>query len=188
MQITTIPIQKLRITDVAGLDPVDAFLEDHGPGKGQLIVRCFDRSWTAGWGAMGKETVAEFVRTCGTDYVVNCLARGLSARSFSGDALVELAKRTVLGRRRSSLQVDRDDYETWDAAEAREVYDQLSDLRVDRIEHAPDALMQKLFGDEWWHLDHRVTEPNPDYVYLTRIVATLQQALGQLKGPTAVAA
>ena len=37
--------------------------------------------------------------------------------------------------------------------------------------------MTKMFDDEWWHLTNDSTEPNPDYIYLERIIGTVQQAL-----------
>ncbi len=61
------------VRGVKGLDPVTAVFRDAGPGRGELIVACYGKSWSAYWGAMGDETVKEFVRTCNRGYICNKL-------------------------------------------------------------------------------------------------------------------
>ena len=60
---------------------------------------------------------------------------------------------------------------------------QPEDLRespsIDHLHGVHSELMTKLFGYEWWHLADDATEPNPDYVYLERIILAVQQALSQ---------
>lgn len=73
MNVATIKVDAFTITDVKGLDPVTVFLRDIEPGKGQIIIECYCDAWAAYWGAMGKETVAEFVASATIDYVVNRL-------------------------------------------------------------------------------------------------------------------
>lgn len=187
MIIEHIPVQKLVARDIPNLDPLHLFLEDLGDGKGQLTVRCYDRSWTAYWGAMGTNTktgkpstLSEFVRSCDEHYLANSLERGIAADQFSGDALVELARKTILGRRRASLRPDRFDDETWDKDQAREAYDRLSDLQVEDLTQCPGDLMFEIFGDEWWHRAGEASEPNPSYLYLLKVVSATQDALKQL--------
>ena len=43
--------------------------------------------------------------------------------------------------------------------------------------------MNELMGDEWWY--RLPQKPNPDYVYLCRIIRTVQEALGAVKGVAA---
>lgn len=76
MKIETTTLQALTLRDVPGLDPVTAILRDLAPGKGQLIVECYGKAWSAFWGAMGAETVSQFVRTASPGYVENCLING----------------------------------------------------------------------------------------------------------------
>ena len=40
-------------------------------------------------------------------------------------------------------------------------------------------LMQRVFGDEWWHLDNDAPAPNPDWYYLERFIFAVQRALRQ---------
>jgi hypothetical protein len=56
------------------LDPVTAFLEDFEPGRGQLTLVCWGRSWTHFWGAMGDgATLREFLISASTGYIVHKL-------------------------------------------------------------------------------------------------------------------
>lgn len=91
MKLTATELTKLVITDPGShLDPIHVYLEDIGPGRGSLIVRCFDRAWYAYWGAMGTQkdgtptTVRQFILSCDPYYVTNCLVRGNNGRITSG--------------------------------------------------------------------------------------------------------
>ena len=98
----------------------------------------------------------------------------MSSRQFSGEALVNKVRRLVLKERRQFC---------YGSDEARARFDEAEDLResisIDHLHAAHSELMTKLFGDEWWHLGNDSTEPNPDYIYLERIIGTVQQALRQ---------
>jgi hypothetical protein len=50
---------------------------------------------------------------------------------------------------------------------------------IDDLGGAHRELMQRVFGDEWWHLDNDATAPNPDWYYLERIIFAVQRALRQ---------
>lgn len=81
MKIQTASANKLVITDVKGLDPIHVYVEDIEPGRGSIVLRCFDRAWHAYWGAMGdkpngdKQSVMEFLTHVSPGYVAGCLAR-----------------------------------------------------------------------------------------------------------------
>lgn len=59
------------LTEVQGLDPVTFFLQDFGGGKGRAVIECYGQAWVLIFGAMGKETLREFLVTCNTDYLAN---------------------------------------------------------------------------------------------------------------------
>lgn len=70
--------QAILIFDVAGLDPITAYLEDHEPGRGTLTVRCFDRAWTCYWGGMGNgKSLVQFIASVDAGYIAGCLVRGV---------------------------------------------------------------------------------------------------------------
>lgn len=63
-------LKALRVTDAPGLDPISVFIRDTGPSAGQIIIECYGRSWTAFWGSMGNNTVADFFEKSEVDYIV----------------------------------------------------------------------------------------------------------------------
>jgi len=89
MKLEKIKLEKLIITDAPSLDPIHVYTEDLGPGKGSLLVRCFDRAWYCYWGNMGTNkdgtptTVRQFVLSCDTGYITNNLVRGNRGRISS---------------------------------------------------------------------------------------------------------
>lgn len=89
MKFATTKLEKLVITDAINLDPIHVYAEDIGPGKGSLLVRCYDRAWYSYWGAMGRQkdgsttTVRQFVLSCDTGYLTDNLVRGNRSRITS---------------------------------------------------------------------------------------------------------
>lgn len=70
-----------NIPATTGLDPITLFVEDHQPGQGSLVVRCYGCAWACYWGAMGSgSTVLQFVLRVDAGYVANCLMQ--SRRQF----------------------------------------------------------------------------------------------------------
>jgi hypothetical protein len=60
-----------------GLDPVRVIFIDHEPGKGTLIVQCYNEAWTTYFGGMGKDsTLVQFIARVDRNYLGNALHRG----------------------------------------------------------------------------------------------------------------
>lgn len=184
MKIEQTQITKLLLSDLMGepywLDPVTVILEDFEPGKGRIIIECYGKSWSAGWGAMSGRTVAQFVSDCGDEYVIGSLTR-VSRQRFSSSEAVKLARKVICDRRRKrGLYWEYG--EELEREEARQLYDQADELcGMDSVNHGMlyDSLLSKVFGPEWWHFVDSATEPNPDYLYLQRIVLAVQAGLRQ---------
>jgi len=69
-----------------------------------------------------------------------------------------------------------------ESEDARYLFDEAEDVRyTGSLEECWGAHREfmRIFGDEWWHLTEDATEPNPDYIYLERIIHAVQQALRQ---------
>lgn len=132
---------------------------------------------------MRQRTLAQFVVNCHTEYVLNCLDRGISSTKFSGDALEQLARLCILQRRRQ--QTGRHAWELGELSkfEAREVWNDCESLS--RIETPNecwhhDKILAELFGDEWHYtLQDIAKEPNQEFTYLHRVVEAVQEALRQ---------
>ena len=168
-------VTKLVITGAQNLDPITVFLEDLAPCKGMITVSCWGKSWTAYWGGMWEgRNIGQFFCELNTSYIIGYFDQAMSSRQFSGEALANKAQRIVLKERRLFC---------YDQDEARELFDEAEDLRdspsIDHLHGAHGELMTKLFGYEWCHLADDATEPNPDYVYLDRIILAVQHALSQ---------
>lgn len=78
------------IGDLPGLDPVTAYVTNHAPGRGQIIIECFGDVWTASWGGMGQRTLQEFVCSADNDYIINKMTNRTRQTDF--DQVEALAK------------------------------------------------------------------------------------------------
>lgn len=187
MKIEQTQITKLLLSDLMGephkLDPVTVILEDLEPRRGKIIIECYGKSWSSYWGGMGDCTIAQFFADCSADYLIGNLAPTLRSWMFNGEALAEKVKKTVIKARRDG---------DFTADEAREHFDDADLLRdatsIDYLAGAHYELMQAVFGDEWWHEADRSDKPNPDYLYLQRIVLAVQAGLREAGLATAKAA
>lgn len=67
-----------QIPAAPGHDPITVYVEAIAPGQSRIIVRHYASSWTAYWGAHGRDiTVEQFVCSCNIDYIADNLAWGL---------------------------------------------------------------------------------------------------------------
>lgn len=77
MSIERKQVPMLVVTDLKNLDPVRVIFENLEPGRGRMIIVCYDRAWTAFWGAMGGgATVEEFVARVSPDYIAGNMLCG----------------------------------------------------------------------------------------------------------------
>lgn len=136
MKLEKIKLEKLIITDAPSLDPIHVYTEDLGPGKGSLLVRCFDRAWYAYWGAMGKQkdgtptTVRQFVLSCDTGYITNNLVRGNRGRISS--ATHQAHDERYVERIAAAVQC------AFKQQQPRMTKDRLA--RMERLQHANDLI------------------------------------------------
>lgn len=73
MKITPVAVEASLITEVAGLDGINAYWADVGPGKGYVTITCYGSAWTAYFGAMGGDTIREFFLRADTGYLATKL-------------------------------------------------------------------------------------------------------------------
>lgn len=175
LKIERSTVTKLVITGAPRLDPITVFLEDLARCKGKITVSCWGKSWTAYWAGMWDGlSIGQFFCELNTSYIIGKFDQTMSSRQFSGEAIANKVRRLVLKERRQFC---------YGSDEARDRFDNAEDLRespsIDHLHAAHSELMTKLFGDDWWHLTNDSTEPNPDYIYLERIILAVQQALRQ---------
>lgn len=184
MKITKSTIQQLTITDAPMpanrgiLDPVRVQIEDIGPGKGRINITCYTEAWTAYWGAMGDNTLAEFFVSCDEHYLAGNLDYGRSTEVFSIEALDKKLCETIIQRRRNRWHQDHINQET-----ARDLW-----IDIELYVHGQDCvndvnadLLRRILGEDYWNIASDCTKPSPRYNYLCTIIKTVQQALKSLQ-------
>jgi hypothetical protein len=183
MQIVTSTVRKLVISEVPRLDPINVFLEDQGPNQGKLTVSCWGDSWTCYWGAMGGDLV-QFINRCDAHYILSNLSSNLQDKHFTGSALVTLAKRCIVQRRRQ--RTGRHDWELGELSKG-EAYELWNDIdNLEHIEHFSELwyhgkLLTDIFGEEWHYpVQDKALEENHAYTRLMLIVNTIKAALQTL--------
>lgn len=61
------------IYDAEGLAPITVVIQDQG-GCGRLIIECYGAAWAAYFGAIGSQSLRDFLAGCHAGYVANRLA------------------------------------------------------------------------------------------------------------------
>lgn len=177
MKITESKVRKIKIEDILEshrLDPISVYLEDFGPGQGNITISCYGKTWSSYWGSMGR-TISEFFCSCDNDYLSKNLAGYINSGVVDEEKAVAVLKKRVIECRRSCCENGN----SFDEDEARDAWDEVS-----RLENPKEWLMSggdlvcELIGDEWWHFD-LPEKVNPDYEYLCRIIDTVKEALKQ---------
>lgn len=166
MKITHIPITKLRVTDAAGLDPIDVYVENVRDNAGHMTLTCFGKAWTAYWGNTGTSTLTDFILGVDVDYLANCLQRGIESREYDSAEARAIAIRRVLRTRRIRCISKR---------YAEQQYTELIDIHMEDDPWRQVDVMRTLLGPDW--LECLPMRPNPDYVYLVKIIEAARGGL-----------
>lgn len=83
-----LPVLCERIT-APGLDPILAVWVNDAPGRGTVILQCYDQAWTASWGATGAPRIEAFFVACDVEYLTT---------KFTGSRLVSKRDEAYLAR------------------------------------------------------------------------------------------
>lgn len=161
-------IKKIEIDPENGLDRISVYFENHNKGEGEVVIKCYDKSWNHYWGAMGDEDVKEFFLSSNTDYIASKLFKN-NIKVEDWDKLYNMIKDHY-----------KDDYEKGDfSGEVGELFEELakncdnSDWEIwMRDNH---DVMSEVLGDDWFYKIPK--ELNPEYVYLSKIVDSVKEAL-----------
>lgn len=164
MKITETKVTKIQITDVKSLDPVNVILEDFNRGQGKITIECSGEAWTSYWSAMGEENnIDKFFSDCDNQYLAKKLAPFLESDLPSEDKLPAHAMKCIMEKRKI-LEITK--------KKARELYDIINRDSLCKEDH---DILYEIYGDEFWY--SLPTEPNPNYLYLCRIIDTVREAL-----------
>lgn len=167
MKLETSTVTKLQLTELDNLDPISVILENYEPGKGKIIIECCGKSWSSFWSAMSGRTVEEFFIRCDEGYLADNL-QYINETVDDESAARQMILRAIINCRRSGRVSQFEARELWTNASIQMIRDGLYGVDFNAC--------NKLFDCSFYELDIP-QKPNPHYVYLCRIIKTVQEGL-----------
>ena len=76
MNVKKLQTETYILTDLGDLDAVTVYVTNYELGQGKLVIECFGDAWAHYWGAMGEQTLQEFMLSANNDYLLNKLMSG----------------------------------------------------------------------------------------------------------------
>lgn len=144
MKIEESLIKQIKVSDLERLDPITIVVEDVAYGKAHVTIKCYDKSWTSYWGAMGG-SVKDFFSRVNVGYLVNCFDRGISSTTDEKDiesmekVFHQKMKQRILEERREVYLIKES---------ARMLWEELENINFEQIVPEYD---HECFS---WKLDH----------------------------------
>jgi len=203
MKIEESLIKQIKVSDLDRLDPITIIVEDIAEGKANVTIKCFDKSWTSYWGAMGGD-VKDFFSRCNVGYLVNCFDRGISPETDDKD-VNEMTKTFHKKMRELILERRREEYISKEVAKG--LWDHLDHIKFENVipEYDHECFSWNIdswnFRSEYWsklfHYESDwisesedfqywlwenvpfVYERNHEYDYLCRIVEVVKKVLSE---------
>lgn len=166
VEVATAHVTALRLTGLDNLDPITVYLDNPEPGRGQITIRCWDTSWTAGWRGLSGRSVEKFFVAQNDHYLAKNLGSIPEEVTVEGEVLAKHLKGMVCGLRRSRKL---------SKGEARGIWDDCIGVEITEEYCRDHYILTVLLGGGWWH--DLPTMPNPDYVYLCRIIQAVRDGL-----------
>lgn len=166
MKITTSQVTALVLSGLDNLDPITVYLDNPEPGRGTITIRCWDACWTAGWPSMSGRSVEEFFVARDDDYLAKNLSSIQEEVTAEGEVLAKHLRGMVCSLRRSGKL---------SKGNARGIWDDTIGMDVTEGYCMDHHILTETLGGGWW-LD-LPTMPNPDYVYLCRIIQAVRDGL-----------
>lgn len=176
MKVTTKQVTEVRISEIkpgdgefGSLDPITVTLKNYRPGVGEITIKCFQEVWTAGWGAMSGQSVQEFFVESDDAYLIGNLARGISDRQRDESPAWDEVFLAQLEENAGGLDED-------EQQELRDYIEGHSHLLDPQENEEARQKLEQINPHMSW-MDLWPKEPNPDYIYLKRIVQAVQAGL-----------
>lgn len=166
MKITASQVTALVLSDLDNLDPITVYLENPEPGRGWITIRCWDACWAAGWPSMSGRSVEEFFVARDDDYLAKNLSSIPEEVTAEGEVLAKHLRGMVCSLRRSGKL---------SKGNARGIWDDTIGMDVTEGYCMGHHILAETLGGGWW-LD-LPTMPNPDYLYLCRIIQAVRAGL-----------
>jgi len=188
MNIEKSTIEKLRITEVDGLDPIDVFIDITSTTSGKVTINCYGKSWTAFWPSVGEKGIKSFFKRSDNEYLIGYLDSSITRETVNWDAY----SATLIERAKSlpSYVLENSDIEVDDVISAIEELDhEIVDIEYSQYhdEFTPDHFISDSLKESG--LDKKVIDEliadkinitfkdHHDYVYLSKIVDAVKLAI-----------
>lgn len=71
MKVEKQQVEKLRVTDIDGLDAIDIYLEKPTETSGKITVSCYGESWSGYWGGVGGTGFESFFKRAPHESIIN---------------------------------------------------------------------------------------------------------------------
>ncbi|HHZ1080647.1 TPA: hypothetical protein ACV98Q_000332 [Yersinia enterocolitica] len=173
MEIEISQSVKIRLSGLERLDPIEVLVDDYEPGKGKITITCYGKAWTASWFAMSGQTISQFFRRCGNDYLIGYLSPQLDQQiDGDNDDNIIFVKREIIRLLRANDITKEKAREYWDAAVSSE------DVKSDVCKWISGSDLADLLGDDPYYANWPMIE-NPRYRYLSRIVDAVKTGFEQ---------
>ncbi|EPP1150951.1 hypothetical protein ACULTK_004477 [Yersinia enterocolitica] len=173
MEIEISQSVKMRLSGLERLDPIEVLVDDYEPGKGKITITCYGKAWTASWFAMSGQTISQFFRRCGNDYLIGYLSPQLEQQiDGDNDDNITFVKREIIKLLRTNEITKEEAREYWDEAVTSE------DVKSDICKWLSGSDLADLLGDDPYYANWPMID-NPHYRYLSRIVDAVKAGFEQ---------
>lgn len=114
MKVQKSKVDKILLTGAKGLDPISLFIEDFEPGRGQITINCYNKSWTSYWGGCGKDGVLSFFLSCDKYYLTKNFMSHEERSEPDIAKTIKLVKKMFLETRRERSITKEEARDFWD--------------------------------------------------------------------------
>lgn len=166
MKVEATIVEKMRISEIDNLDPIDVVFEDLEPKKGKVMFNCYGEAWSVYWVGMSKPTIKQFFKSCDSVYIAG----------KATEICEELVDYEGLGSevRRGILKIRRQDEIS--PMMAREYFDECSEIIDQQSAEYHSNMISVALENEEWFLSIP-SKANPKFLYLKRIIEAIQCAI-----------
>jgi len=182
MKITQSTVNKIQISEIEHMDPVSVYFEDFGPGQGQAIIKCWNKSWTSFWGGCGDNGIMSFFMGCDKYYLVKNFMAGEDMTETDIEETIKSIKRKILSLRMETVINKKETRDFWDTFvvgdyESLESAFDIYEIR-EWVKENYEIDGHHLF-DDWTDLIETKLTSNAHWLR-DRIIPTIQEALTEL--------
>lgn len=175
IKVEKINVLSFIVTGADRLDPVRVMIENIEPGRGLITITCFGKSWNAGWGSMGGDTVQDFIKRVSNDYLIGCISPQLRSTVDDDNYANLIFVKSEIIKLRRQLEISYDEARVmWDEAENAD------DVKANCCDFQLGGNLLSLFGDDPSYAGWP-TVPNHEYQYLERIVNAVRDGLNEME-------